>query len=88
MWSKNLITGEIIQRGNSGVYSSRQIKTITLPIAFTTTNYMVFTINNGTSTDNFYSFQPHNFTTTNFKIRCQDNAGSSNGSIMWIAIGY
>lgn len=49
---------------------------------------MVFTINNGTSTDNFYSFQPHNFTTTNFKIRCQDNAGSSNGSIMWIAIGY
>lgn len=88
IWSKNLITGEIIQRGNSGVYSSRQIKTITLPIAFTTTNYMVFTINNGTSTDNFYSFQPHNFTTTNFKIRCQDNAGSSNGSIMWIAIGY
>ena len=87
-WSKNLVTGEIVQRGNSGVYSSGQIKTITFPISFSNTNYIVIPINSNTTANNFYSYQPHAKTINNFKIRCQDSAGSSNGEVWWFAIGY
>lgn len=87
-WSKNFITSEIIQRGDSGVYSNGQIKTITLPIPFTNTNYIVIPINSNTTNNNYYSYQPHEKTTNNFKIRCQDSAGSSRGSVLWLAIGY
>ena len=87
-WSKNFITGEIVQRGDSGVYSNGQIKTITLPIPFTNTNYIVIPINSNTTTNNYYSYQPHAKTINNFKIRCQDQAGSSGGKVLWLAIGY
>lgn len=86
-WTKNGVTGEIMQWGNSGTYSNGQIKTIILPTAFKDTNYVVIPINTGTTTNNYYSYQPHAFTTTSFKIRCQDAAGSSGGNVRWIAVG-
>lgn len=87
-WTKNLVIQELIQRGDSGTYSNRQIKTITLPTSFSDTNYIVIVVNMNTTADNFYAYQPHAKTLSNFKIRCQDSAGSSGGTVCWIAIGY
>ncbi|WP_448821889.1 gp53-like domain-containing protein [Cetobacterium sp.] len=48
-----MITGEIIQRGDSGTYSNKQIRTITLPTSFSDTNYIVIAVNMNTTVDNF-----------------------------------
>ena len=80
--------GLIINWGNSGIYSARQIKTLSMVKAFTNTNYIVIAYNMLTTRDNFFSYQPHNLATDSFKLRCQDSAGSSGGTVKWIAIGY
>ena len=76
--------GVIIQWGlTSGDIGSA--KTVTLPVAFSSTNYSVITTTNSTGGE-YYANGVSSKTTTSFKI--QAAGGASTAPSFWIAIGY
>lgn len=86
-WYRVYKSGWVEQGGDSGTYTNNQTKTITLLKAFENTNYIVIPINTNVTADNYYTYQPNSLSATNFQIKCQDMAGSSGGSVKWIAYG-
>ena len=86
-WYRVYKSGWVEQGGDSGTYTNKQTKTITLLKEFENTNYIVIPINTNVTADNYYTYQPNSLSATNFQIRCQDAAGSAGGSVKWIAYG-
>jgi hypothetical protein len=81
--------GLIIQWGTSGTLNECSSLTITLPKAFTSTNYSVtanFKVQH-TTQDAEGAITVDNFTTTTFRISA-GYVNPNSGKVSWIAIGY
>lgn len=74
--------GFIFQWGRRSATSSA---TITLPLAFTSTNYSVVTTSKGTNTS-VYQVIVNTLTASNFKV--QAGGGASSSDFNWVAMGY
>ena len=77
---KHFIRGLIVQWGYSGQYGSS--KTVTLPTAFTSTNYAVTISRYANEWSEGVIMQTNNYTKTSFDFTVNDPG------CHWIAIGY